>query len=81
LVICIGEQEVHWFDFRGGREIKPNRQGIYHSRVFPGLWIDRSALLQRNTRRLIEGVQQGIASPEHRAFVKKLETAKRKGRK
>src|SRR5262249_69804 len=39
LVLCLAPLELHWFDFRAGREILPNRQGIAKSRVFPGLWI------------------------------------------
>jgi hypothetical protein len=77
LVICIAEQELRWFDFRRRREIRPDQQGILKSRVFPGLWIDGPALLQRNSKRLIEVVQEGLDSPEHAAFVKRLERQRR----
>src|SRR5262249_20499257 len=49
LVVCIAEQELRWFDFRRRREIRPDQHGILKSRVFPGLWIDGPALLQRNS--------------------------------
>jgi hypothetical protein len=73
LVLCVAEQQLRWFDFRRRREIRPDPQGILKSRVFPGLWIDGPALLQRSSKRLIEVVQQGLDSPEHAAFVKRLE--------
>jgi hypothetical protein len=47
LVVCIEEQELHWFDFRTGRPLRPTRQGVYRSRVFPGLWIDGGACSRR----------------------------------
>ncbi|HXG12687.1 MAG TPA: Uma2 family endonuclease [Gemmataceae bacterium] len=75
LVLCIREKELHWFGFGSHRPIRPNRQGIYRSQVFPGLWIDGPALLARNARRLIEVIQQGVESKEHTTFVQRLEAA------
>jgi hypothetical protein len=77
-VLCIEEQDLHWFDFKAKASVKPNRQGIYRSRVFPGLWIDGPALLARDSARLMEVVSQGLAHREHSAFVKRLEAARRK---
>jgi hypothetical protein len=78
LVLCVEEREVHWFDFRTGRPLRPNREGVYRSRVFPGLWVHERALLERDTLRLMAVVQQGLASRAHAAFVKKLQAAHRK---
>jgi Uma2 family endonuclease len=78
LVLCLEEQELHWFDFRSGRPIRPNRQGVYRSRIFPGLGIDGLALLARDSKRLWEVVQLGLASPEHDRFVKRLQAEWRK---
>jgi hypothetical protein len=78
LVLCVEEQELHWFDFASQSAIRPTRQGIYRSRVFPGLWIDGPALLARRSAQIIAAVQQGLASPKHAAFVKRLETARRR---
>jgi Uma2 family endonuclease len=77
LVVCVEEQEVHWFHFPSKTSIKPNRQGISRSRVFPGLWIDTQALLRRDYSRLVEVLQQGLAHREHSAFLRRLEKAKR----
>jgi hypothetical protein len=77
LVICALEQELHWFNFDSRRQLKPDSHGIYRSQVFPGLWIDGPALLTRNGKRLLEVVQQGLASPEHVAFLERLEAQRR----
>jgi len=77
VVICTEERELHWFDFRADRPLRPDRKGIYRSRVFPGLWIDGPALIELNSRRIVEVVRQGIASPAHAAFVRRLERAHR----
>lgn len=78
LVVCVEEQEVHWFHFPSGQLVTPNRQGISRSRVFPGLWIEPNALLRCDSPRLAEVLQQGLASREHAAFVKRLQAAHRK---
>ncbi|HVS36285.1 MAG TPA: Uma2 family endonuclease [Gemmataceae bacterium] len=78
IVLCVEEHQLHWFHFPSRRMIRPDRQGIARSRVFPGLWIDVPALLERDSPRLIAAVQQGLASPGHAAFVKRLEKARRR---
>jgi Uma2 family endonuclease len=78
VVICTEERELHWFNFQTGRPLRPDRKGVYRSRVFPGLWIDGPALLDLNSRRIVEVVQQGVASPAHAAFVRRLERAHRR---
>lgn len=78
LVWCVEEGELHWFRFQPRGMITPDRDEISRSHVFPGLWLDGRALAERNSARLLEVIRQGIASPEHAAFVKKLEAARRK---
>jgi Uma2 family endonuclease len=78
LVLCIEEQQLHWFNFKGRRPISPDVKGMYRSRVFPGLWIDGPALLARKSARVTRVVQQGLRSPEHAAFVKRLQVKARK---
>src|SRR5262245_10759116 len=79
-VLCVEEREIHWLDFRAGRPLRPNRQGVYRSKVFAGLWIDGPALLARDSARVVAAVQQGLAAREHAAFVKRLEAARRRHR-
>jgi hypothetical protein len=78
LVLRIQEQELLWFNFRIGKPIQANRQGIFKSKVFPGLWINGRALWARDSARIIEVVQQGLASREHARFVKRLQAAHRR---
>jgi Uma2 family endonuclease len=78
VVWSIEEPELHWFDFRTGQPLRANRQGVYRSRVFAGLWIHREALLTRDSLRIIALVQEGLASRAHGAFVKRLKAARRK---
>ena len=78
LVLCVEERELHWFHFPSGRPIRADRQGIARSRVFPGLWIDVPALLERDSPRLIAAVQQGLATRAHAAFVRRLEKARKR---
>jgi hypothetical protein len=78
LVVCLEERELHWFDFRADREMKPNRQGLYRSRVFPGLWIDGTALFSKDSARLLAVLRKGLASREHASFVKRLQRAHRR---
>ncbi len=72
LVFCVEEQELHWFHFPSRRKLKADRNGIWKSRIFPGLWLAGPALLARDSVRLIAAVQQGLATPEHAAFAQRL---------
>ena len=72
LVFSVNEAELAWFSLQSGRKIVPTPQGVYRSRVFPGLWIDGPALVARDTARLIVTVQMGIATREHAQFVQQL---------
>ena len=78
LVLSIEERGLHWFDFRAHRQLRPGREGVYRSRVFPGLWLDPQALAERNSPRIVEVIQKGLASREHVAFVKRLEAERRR---
>jgi Uma2 family endonuclease len=78
LVLSVEDERLHWFSFKSGREITPNAMGISRSRVYPGLWIDGAALLAQDSARVQEVMQQGLASREHAAFVKRLEAAHRR---
>ncbi|HEY7424946.1 MAG TPA: Uma2 family endonuclease [Gemmataceae bacterium] len=74
MVIALRQNRVFWFVSRNGRfeELAPGSEGIYRSEVFPGLWLDPAALLRRDAARIREVLQQGLASPEHTAFVAQL---------
>jgi Uma2 family endonuclease len=73
IVLCIEEQELHWFHFPSRRKLKADRSGVFKSRVFPGLWLDGPALLARDSARLMATAQQGLATQEHAAFALRLQ--------
>jgi Putative restriction endonuclease len=78
MVAATRSGEVFWFVRRRGKfkELSPGSDGIFRSEVFPGLWLDRDAFLKRNSKRLLAVLRQGLASPEHAAFVAKLAAKK-----
>jgi Uma2 family endonuclease len=74
VVVALRQTRVFWFISRNGQfeELTPGNDGIVRSEVFPGLWLDPTALLRRDAPRIREVLQQGLASPEHAAFVSRL---------
>ena len=77
VVLCIEELELHWFRFRPSGVLAPDADGVFRSRVFPGLWIDAPALLA-GTRRACWRSSQGLASPQHAEFVRQLRSRRKK---
>jgi Uma2 family endonuclease len=78
IVWRVEDEAIDWFVLRGEkyRALAP-RDGIYHSKVFPGLWLDVQAMLQGDLAKVLKVLQQGLASNEHQRFVKKLQRRKR----
>jgi Uma2 family endonuclease len=74
VVVALRRARVYWFVSRGGRfaDLPPGADGILRSEVFPGLWLDPAALLRRDRGRLLDVLRQGLATPEHAAFVSRL---------
>jgi Uma2 family endonuclease len=74
IVVALRMKRVFWFVRRRGKfkELAAAPDGIYRSDVFPGLWLDAAALLRRDMKRVLAVVRQGVATPEHAAFVTKL---------
>jgi hypothetical protein len=46
---------------------------LLRSEVFPGLWLDAAALVRGELATVLAIVQQGLGSPEHAAFVARLQ--------
>lgn len=79
LTIVLRPRQVIWRQLVRGRyrEIVPDEDGILRSRVFPGLWLDPSAI--RNPRKSPRtALERGLNSPEHAAFARKLAAKRRK---
>jgi Uma2 family endonuclease len=71
---------IEWFVNRGGTfQLMTTSDGILRSEVFPGLWLDPAAMLAGDLDRSDAVIAQGLASPEHAAFVQKLQAAAAQG--
>jgi Uma2 family endonuclease len=70
----VEEAAIDWWVAREGQYValQPDAQGILRSEVFPGLWLDPAALLRRDLPQVLAVLQQGLATPEHAAFVAHL---------
>jgi Uma2 family endonuclease len=77
LVWRVSDSAIDWFGLREGRfeRLPPGETGRFRSEVFPGLWLDPAAMLRGDLAGVMAVLQEGIASPEHAAFVAKLEAA------
>ncbi|MEW5987670.1 MAG: Uma2 family endonuclease [Chloroflexota bacterium] len=74
LVLIVDEEEVRWHVLEGGEYhvLRPDQQGVLHSRVFPGLWLQPDLFWADDLAGLLAVLDQGLQSPEHTAFVAKL---------
>ena len=81
VVAALDDREVHWFTRRDRRfEAHPaGPDGIFRSPAFPGLWLEPNAFFDDDLPRLMAVLNQGLATPEHAAFVARLAEARRAG--
>lgn len=77
IVWQVFEQRIDWFGLEAGEYInlQPDKAGIFQSQVFPGLWLNASALLAGDMQQVLTVLQTGLNSTEHQAFVKQLAQA------
>lgn len=75
LVIQTVQQQIKWFIWRDGsyEPQLPDERGIFRSEIFPGLWLDEAAFWAGDMKTVFEVLQQGLASPEHAAFVEQFQ--------
>lgn len=68
------DKQLDWFILRAGafESLAPDGAGILKSEVFPGLWLDSGALIAGDMQRVFAVLQQGLASPEHAAFISRM---------
>lgn len=67
---------LDWYVRREDRfdPLPPADDGVFRSEAFPGLWVDGEALRRGDLPAAVRTLQQGLASPEHAAFVERLRT-------
>jgi hypothetical protein len=78
VAVLLREREVRWHRLVSGQfqTMASGKDGILRSVAFPGLWLDPVALLTKDKQRILAVLQQGVASPEHAAFVAELSRRK-----
>jgi Uma2 family endonuclease len=76
LAVQIYEQRIDWFILRSGRykTLMPDERGILRSEVFPGLWLQPAAFWAGDLAGMFAVLQEGLATPEHAAFVERLKS-------
>lgn len=74
LAVVVLEQEIRWHILVDGRYqlLSPDADGLWRSRIFPGLWLDGKALLAGDLRQVLDRLQEGLKSHEHEKFVEQL---------
>jgi hypothetical protein len=82
LVWRVEDRTIDWFILREGRfePLAAAADGLYHSEVLPGLWLDAAALLHGDLLAVFQTVQRGLDSSEHAAFVRRLQESTAQGR-
>lgn len=77
LVWRVLDRAIDWFILREDH-YEPLARGadnVVRSEVFPGLWLDPDALVRGDLSTVGKIVQRGITTPEHAAFVHRLQQA------
>jgi Uma2 family endonuclease len=71
IVWQVFDQRLDWFYLEEGeyRSLPVDADEVIRSRVFPGLWLAIDDLLTGNMTRVLTVLQEGLASPEHDAFL------------
>jgi Uma2 family endonuclease len=74
IVVNLAAGAVRWVTRQEDRfeERRPDDDGLFRSRVFPGLWLDPAALLAGDSAAVNSALQRGLDDPAHAEFVKRL---------
>ncbi len=71
------EVEIDWYVLRGGsyEKLTDDADGITRSDAFPGLWLDKAAMIRGDLATVRQALEKGLATAEHTAFVERLKTS------
>jgi hypothetical protein len=74
------DRAIDWFVLREGRYVAlaAGGDGVLRSEVFPGLWLNATAMLEGKLDVVLGTLQQGVATQEHSEFVARLAEAQSK---
>ena len=76
----VEDEAIDWWTLRDGQyqAIEPDAaDGLLKSVVYPGLWLDKPAMLRGDMPAVLAALQLGLASPGHAEFVAKLRESAR----
>jgi len=68
------DSELEWLSLNSGvyERLAPDAEGILRSVVFPGLWLNLSALLREDGRLVMDTLNLGLKDQAHQVFAAKL---------
>ena len=70
LAVLIEERRFEWrYLVDGSYKFLSPTDGIYRSRILPGLWIAETAFWNEDSKALLQTLEDGLASQEYGAFV------------
>jgi len=74
LVWQVFDQRIDWFSLQNGDYVSllPDENGVIHSQVFPGLWLQVNAMIEGDMPQVLSVLQTGLNSDEHQAFTRQL---------
>lgn len=75
LIWRVDDNLLEWYVLRdSGFELQPlSKDGIFRSETYPGLWLNASAMLQRDGKAVMTALNDGLSHSDHASFVTKLE--------
>ncbi|CCQ49932.1 Uma2 family endonuclease [Crocosphaera watsonii] len=70
----VDDNEIDWFRLKDEKYIKlqADENGIIKSEIYPGLWLDVTALLKGDLVKVLDVLKQGIETPAHTNFCQKI---------
>lgn len=68
------DRAVDWFLLKEEQFVRlpPNKDGLFHSRVFPGLVLDADALIREDAAALLSCLNKHLGKGAHRTFATRL---------
>lgn len=74
LVWQVLDNKIDWFSLQNDEyvSLESDADGVIKSLVFPGLWLDVTALLTGEMRKVLAVLQQGLKNQAHLEFVQNL---------
>jgi len=77
LTVQMYDRRMDWLVLREGvyQALMADEEGVLRSEVFPGLWLRPAAFWERDLAGMLTTLQQGIESPAHVEFVRRLQAS------